>query len=212
MSWIQRLLERVTSPADEPSRGLSLEEEKSRTHQTIMRTLSFGLEARDDETEAIEHSALVTILCAALARILELSESDRYILETAAQLHEVGMMTVPAALIASEGALTPEQLEQVRGQAKISADLASSAHHPRVASLIELQYDDYDDLVGRLKDPDLLLAGVLRVSDVIAAVTRPRPYQHPMPPDERAAILEAGAGTQFHPLAVQAALKLSGRA
>lgn len=211
-SWLHRLIDRVAGdPTADSGRGISLEEEKTRTHQTIMRTLSHRLETPEGETEAIEHSALVVILCASLARALELSEAERYILETAAQLHEVGMLAVPPALLTREAGLTPEELEQVRGQAKLSAEIAESMHHPRVARLIELQYEDYDHLAGNLPDPDLVLAGVLRVADVIAAVTRPRPYQNPLPPQERAQLLEEGAGTQFHPLAVEAALRLSGR-
>lgn len=210
MSWMQRLIERVTA-GPEPARSLgpSLDEERERTQQTILRTLSFGLQVREAELEIIEHSALVSILCGSLARLLALPESEAYTLQTAAQLHEVAMFAVPAELLLKETPLTAEELETVRRQAKASAELAAIMHPPRVARLIEHQYDDYASLADRMSEGDLLLAGILRVADVVAAVTRPRPYQDPLPIVDRAMLLQSGAGTRFHPQAVQCALQLS---
>lgn len=210
MSWLQRLIERViTGPEPARAPGPSLEEERERTQQTILRTVSFGLDVREEELEIIEHSALVSILCGSLGRLLDLPESEAYILQTAAQLHEVAMFAVPAELLLKETPLTDEELETVRRQAKASAELAAIMHHPRVARLIEHQYDDYAMLADRMPETDLLLAGILRVADVVAAVTRPRPYQDPLTQGDRALLLESGAGTQFHPLAVRCALLLS---
>lgn len=211
MSWMQRLIDRVTAgPDPELSLGPSLEEERERTHQTILRTVSFGLEVREAELEIVEHCALVSILCGSLGRLVDLPESEAYVLQTAAQLHEVAMFAVPAELLLKSTPLSPEELETVRRQAKASAELAAIMHHPRVARLIEHQYDDYAALSDRLPESDLLLAGILRVADVVAAVTRPRHYQDPLPLEARALMLESGAGTRFHPLAVRCALQLSG--
>lgn len=208
MTWIQRLFDRVvgtSSPGGTPGER-KLEEERDRTRQTILRTLEFGVEVRDAELEVIEHSALVSVLCGSFGRRMNLSEADLYILETAARLHETGMLAVPPALLLRPTPLSPEELEQVRGQARISAALAGLMHHPRVARLIEYQYDDYVALSDRLPESDLLLAGLFRVADVVAAVTRPRPYQDPLPRSLQARILQSGAGTRFHPLAVRCAL------
>lgn len=210
MSWMQRLIERVTvGPGHERSLGPTLDEERDRTQQTILRTLAFGLEVREAELEIIEHSALVSILCGSLGRLMDLPESEAYVLQTAAQLHEVAMFAVPAELLLKATPLTPEELETVRRQAKASAQVAAIMHHPRVARLIEHQYDDYATLADRLPEADLLLSGILRVADVVAAVTRPRPYQDALPLPDRAQLLESGAGTRFHPLAVRCALQLS---
>lgn len=210
MSWMQRLIERVTAgPEPERSLGPSLDEERERTQQTILRTLSFGLEVREAELEIIEHSALVAALCGSLGRLLHLSEADAYILETAARLHEIGMFAVPPELLLRADPLSPDELERVRSQARISAQLAATMHHPRVVRLIESQYEDYAELADRMPEADLLLAGILRVADVVAAVTRPRPYQESLPPGARATLLEQGAGTRFHPSVVRGALMLS---
>ncbi len=100
MTWIQRILDRITAPSSAAGApGAVLEEARDKTHRTIMRTLAYGMEAREAELEIVEHSALVSVLCGALGRLLDLSEGDLYILETAAQLHEIGMFTVPPALL-----------------------------------------------------------------------------------------------------------------
>lgn len=210
MSWIQRLIDRALTGAEpSPAADRRLDEERDKTQRAILRTLTDGLDIREAELEIIEHSALVAALCGSVGRLLHLSEADAYILETAARLHEIGMFAVPPELLLRTDPLSPDELERVRAQARISADLASTMHHPRVARLIEYQYEDYTALADRMPEADLLLAGILRVADVIAAVTRPRPYQESLPPGERAVLLERGAGTRFHPLAVQGALQLS---
>lgn len=207
MNWLQRLIQRVTG--GEPSAAVALEDARGHAHRTITRTLTLGLDLRESQLEVIEHSALVAVLCRSLARWLHLSDADAYILETAAELHELGMFTVDAGLLLRTAPLTEAELAAVRGQARVSATLAAVMHHPRVALLIEHQYADFTGLRDQLDEPDLLLAGVLRVADTIAAVTHPRPYQEPLSVAERAQMLESGAGTRFHPVAVDAALRFA---
>ena len=207
-TWVRRLAGAEPPPlyGGEGSR----KEERARTNRTIVRTLAFGLEVRDAELDIVEHCTLVADLCGTLGQLLRVSLADAYILDTAARLHEVGMFSVPASLLKRDAPLTEAELTLVRSQAKLSADIAATMHHPRVVRLIEHQYDDYAELAGKLEEPDLLLAGIFRVADLIAAVTRPRPYQRPLPWEGRAQLLRGGAGTQFHPRAVEGALMLPG--
>lgn len=183
--------------------------EIAQTRRTMVRTLAFGLEIRDSSLNIIDHCTQVASLCASLARQLEVSEADTYLLDTAARLHEVGMFAVPTALLERSAPLTPAELEIVRAQAGMSAEIAACMHHPKVVTLIERQYADHSELSGKLDSHDLLLAGIFRTADVLAAVTRPRPYQDPLPRELRAKILELGAGTQFHPRVVPFALEIS---
>jgi HD-GYP domain-containing protein (c-di-GMP phosphodiesterase class II) len=204
MTWISRLLARATG-----HHGSSLDAARDHTARTITRTVTHAIRVREQQLEVIEHSALVTVLCTLLARTEGLYEADTYILETAAELHEVGMFTVSPDLLKRPAPLSMDELATVRHQAKVSADLAAMMHHPRVARLIEHQYTDFSIARFELSDADLLLAGILRVADTIAAVTRPRPYQNSMPLEKRAQLLISGAGRRYHPVAVQCALQLA---
>ena len=207
-SWILRLLQPFVGGAGtEPSLVRTMEAAQVHANRTIMRTITFGLDRRNAQLEIVEHSALVATLCRSLGREAKISEADAFILETAAELHEVGMFAVSPALLMRSGPLTLEELGSVRAQATVSAELAAYMHHPRVALLIEHQYSDFASGIP-LANSDLLLAGILRVADTIAAVTRPRPYQDPMPIDERALLLITGSGQQYHPVAVDSALQL----
>jgi response regulator RpfG family c-di-GMP phosphodiesterase len=204
--WVRRL-SGAEPPLAGTARGAS-REDLARTTRTMVRTLAFGLEVRDTELDIVDHCTLVAEIAARIGRLLRISEAEAYILDTAARLHEIGMFAVPPALLKRAAPLSPEELALVRSQARLSAEIASTMHHPRVVELIEHQYDDYAELTEKLEEPSLLLAGILRVADLIAAVTRPRPYQVPLPGDRRAELLRSGAGTRFHPAAVRCALQV----
>lgn len=207
--WVRRM---AGAECQSGGAGLVSREQRSRTTRTMSRTLAFGLEVRDTELNIVEHCTLVAELCERLGRVMQISEADAYILETAARIHEIGMFTIPASLLKRAAALTPEELARVRSQARISAEIAATMHHPRVVELIEHQYDDYAELAGKLDEKNLLLAGILRVADIIAAVTRPRPYTTGLPWEGRARLLQSGAGTRFHPAAVRCALQMPAEA
>ena len=182
--------------------------ESLRVKKSMTSAFVFGLEVRDAEMGIVGHCAAVAMLARSLGAIMDISESDAYILDTAAQLHEVGMFAIPPDLLKRSSPLTLEELERIRSQAQISAEIAGMMHHPRVRSLIEHQYDDHAELEGVLPPEDLLLAGILRVADVLAATTWPRPYQAALPRESRAQLLRLGAGSRFHPLAARLALEV----
>lgn len=208
MRWLQHFRASLRGRSySDTNPTLPWDDETTRVSRTAASTLLFGMELRDRELRIFEHSALVSVLADSLARRLEVSEADAHILRTAARLHELGMFAVPAELLTRAAPLSAAELERVRAQAELSAEVAAVMHHPRTARLIRHQYDGYERLRALGFPPaDLLLAGILQVADVLAAVTLPRPYQSPLPWGERARVLESGVGTRFHPLAVQSAL------
>ena len=213
MGWIERISRLIAGdagPADGWDR--SRRQRQSRTRDTMLRTVVFGFDVRDDELRIVQHSAQVSDMVAEIGRRLLISEADEYILRTAAQLHELGMFAIPRTLLLRAAPLSRDELDQVRGQALVSAQVAALMHHPRVPLLIAHQYEDYAVLRHQLSDHELLLAGIFRVADVLAAVTSPRPYQEPLPAETRLDLLRRGAGSRFHPEAVQHALRLAASA
>jgi response regulator RpfG family c-di-GMP phosphodiesterase len=204
--WVRRLA--GAEPPELTSADGVVKEELARTNRAMVRALAFGLELRDAELDIVRHCTLVADFCGTLGRFLDLSLGEMYIVDTAARLHEIGMFMVPTALLKRPAPLSAEELARVRSQARLSAEIAATMHHPRVARLIEHQYDDYSALVGKLDESDLLRAGIVRVADLIAAVTRPRPYQGALSWEKRVRLLRAGAGTHFHPRVVECALEM----
>ncbi|MBW3628787.1 MAG: hypothetical protein KY464_05750 [Gemmatimonadetes bacterium] len=208
MNPIRRVLDHA---ADIPvfQEGPTLAQARRGAERTITRAVIFGMEVQDADLGIIEHSALVAKTAEWLGERLAISEADSYVLKTAAELHEVGMFSVAPELLLRNARLSLDELEMVRRQATLSARLASVMHGPRVGRLIEHQYDDYEQRTFAAHDPDELLAGILRVADVIAAVRRPRPYQAALSLHEQSRLLESGSGSRFHPLAVRCALSIA---
>jgi HD-GYP domain-containing protein (c-di-GMP phosphodiesterase class II) len=185
----------------------SFDEHLERARLGIATVALFRLEAWEPGPEHFEHSARVAVISERIAAALGVRAQAREGLVQAACLHEVGMAAVPEDLVQRPAPLRDEELQRVRAQAMIGAELVRATHEERIAELVANQYRDYSELVHDYECPELCrLAGILRVADVIDAVTSPRPYQDAMPVEEIVELLERGSGTRFHPGAVTAAL------
>lgn len=209
--WFRRMLGRILLQRRVPvSLGSLVDEERVSTERTMGAALVFGLGVADAKLHVTDHCARVSLVAEWIAQRAGINDADRYVLQLAARLHELGMFAVPPELLDRPAPLTRAELETVRSQARLSARVARLVHPPRVASLIENQYEDHRRIAGgdRLGERDVLLAGILRVADVFAAVTWPRPYQDPMPAQMREEMLQSGVGVRYHPLAVDCALAL----
>ncbi|HEX8906520.1 MAG TPA: hypothetical protein VF771_16845, partial [Longimicrobiaceae bacterium] len=139
------------------------------------------------------HATRVAALCREVATALRLSD------ERVELLHK----TAP---------LSPGELEQIRGHARTGAAIVAGVPAlRRAAPLIEHQGTDYAELGAHLDpgSPEHLLAGILRVVDAYDAMVSPRSYRGPMPREYWERTLQAGAGTRFHPRAVEAFLALT---
>jgi HD-GYP domain-containing protein (c-di-GMP phosphodiesterase class II) len=169
--------------------------------------LMVALERREEELGLAGHCARVAALADRIAAHLDVEPELRAVLHHAALLHEVGMIGVPAALLRKTEILTHHELGIVHRQAELGAEIAGGVCGPVGAALIRHQYDDYATMRELLADEEVLvLAGILRTADVVDAITHPRPYQPPLPPATRRALLRAGAGSRFDPGAVDAYL------
>ena len=192
-----------------PGRLASLQEELAQTEFEMNHALRVALRSREPVKHMVEHSTRVLVLVDWLASELALDEFEYEHLQHAAQLHEIGMMTVPLRLLQNPGPLTDAELQRVREQAAVGAEIIRAYHSPRTAYLVECQYLGHDDLAALLPagSGDLLLCGILRVADVFDTMGYPRPYQRACTIDERVQELRSGVGTRYHPAVVDAFLR-----
>lgn len=179
------------------------------TYLAMASALTFGLEARNARLLFVEHCTRVARLADHVAAELGVEADARGVLGAAAQLHEIGMISVPAAVLEAPARLDPQDRALIRGHAAVGAQIVRATHSERTARLVEHQYTDFARLQQVLPDDgDLLLAGILRAADVFDAVTHPRPYQDRLRPTHRERILVQGSGSRFHPRAVEVLLHM----
>ena len=192
-----------------PSRLAGMSEELSNTEYELNHALRIALKSREPVRELVAHSTRVVILADWLASELEVGDIEFEHLQFAAQLHEIGMITVPVQLLRNPGPLLPEELAQVREQAELGAEIVRAYHSPRTAQIVECQYLDHEVLRDRFGDGsiDLLLIGILRLADVFDTMGHPRAYQRPWTVEERLAEIQAGSGTRYHPAVVEVFLR-----
>jgi response regulator RpfG family c-di-GMP phosphodiesterase len=176
-------------------------------HRDIVNALAATIAARDPYMHG--HSTRVAALCRRVATTLKLEEEEIDLLETAALLHEIGKVSVPVELLHKTGTLTAEELECIRGHARVGAEIVGQVPALREAApLIEHQGTDYDEL-GSHQNADsseFLLTGVLRVVDAYDAMTHARSYRGALTRDYWESALLRGAGSRFHPGVVNALL------
>ena len=175
-------------------------------NRAIIRAFSAMLDARDSETEG--HSERVVGHALVLARALDVPADALGRLELGAILHDIGKVGVPDAILLKPGPLDPHEWAIMREHPIIGAGLVRDIPQLGAAVPIIRHHHERWDGGGY---PDGLAgeaiphaARIFSVADVYDALVSNRPYRAGLPPEEAAAIIRRGAGTQFDPTVVAA--------
>ena len=126
----------------------------------------------------------------------------------ASELHDVGKVAIPDAILGKPGPLTEEEWAFVRRHPIIGERIILAAPAlARVAALVRSSHERWDGagypdaLAG---DAIPLGARVVAVADAYAAMTAGRPYRAARAPEQALDELRRGAGSQFDPVVVEA--------
>jgi putative two-component system response regulator len=131
-------------------------------------------------------------------------------------LHDIGMVTVPEAILRKPGRLTEQEFNQVKRHARVGHDaldasqqrLAVDAAFLRCAKDIVLSHHERFDGSGYpdgLRGSDIpLSARLMALADVYDALVTPRVYKQAVSHDEAVATIFAASGTLFDPVVVAA--------
>lgn len=138
------------------------------------------LKHQDDYTYM--HSVAVCALMTALAKELQLSETETRQLGLAGLLHDLGKAQVPLAVLNKPGALTEEEFTLVKKHPEFGHALLLQANINDPVTLdVCLHHHEKIDGTGypkRLKDEEIsLYAKMGAVCDVYDAITSNRPYK-----------------------------------
>jgi len=157
----------------------------------------------------------------------ELTRERIRLIPKASQLHDIGKIGIPDAILLKAGPLTEEEFKIMKTHAQIGGDILSRALHRTMNNLedpshcntgalefLEIamviathhheQWDGSGYPRGYAKRDIPLPARLMAVADVFDALTTKRVYKDPIPLDEAITIIQEGRGTRFDPLLVDA--------
>ena len=174
-------------------------------HLATIEALALAIDAKDQTSQL--HIRRVQLYAAALARALNMPETEIQGVKTAALLHDIGKLAVPEHILSKPGPLTPEEFQKIRAHPKIGADIISAVPFPYpVAPLILSHHERWDGkgYPSGLKGEEIPLgARILSVVDYFDALMAERPYHKAMPFDAAVALLQQERGKALDPHVVE---------
>jgi diguanylate cyclase (GGDEF)-like protein len=168
--------------------------------------------------ELLPHREDLADLAEAIARRLGLDDNDVLLVRRAAELHDVGKVAIPDAILRKAEALTDEEWEFMRRHSEIGQRILDVA--PSLASvgkLIRAHHERFDGsgYPDGLAGEDIPLgARVVSVVDAYhAMIVEERPHTPRLTHSQALAEIRSSSGTQFDPAVVEAfAAMLTGAA
>lgn len=178
-----------------------------RSTQVQMRDLLLAA-VEEQQPQLREHSADVSQLCRRVGQRLGLSAAALDQLAHAAELHDVGKLAVPQAILTKPGPLTGDEWELIRQHTLIGERILRQvpALVP-VATIVRSSHERYDGSGypdGLCAEAIPLEARIVVVCDAYAAMLADRPYRAALTSEQAQEELRRHAGTQFDPLVVDA--------
>jgi two-component system cell cycle response regulator len=166
------------------------------------------LRALAERDPGLGSHAETVAMAAATAEALGLSPDEVEAVRHASELHDVGKVAIPDAILGKPGPLTDEEWTFVRRHTVIGERIILAAPAlARVARLVRASHERWDGTGypdGLQGEAIPLGARIVAVADAFAAMLAGRPYRMARTPDEALDELRRAAGTQFDPVVVDA--------
>ncbi len=183
-----------------PAAGLA-----PRSQARELRRLAAELETRVPGSAG--HARRVGSYAAAIARRLGLAPEQVARVRRAAQLHDIGKVETPAAIVNKPGPLSAAEYEVVRRHAELGGWIVSGLGDDELAAIVRHHHErldghGYPDGLAGEEIP--LGARIVAVADTFDALATTRPYRPAERQRAALELLDAEAGAQLDPEAVAA--------
>jgi diguanylate cyclase (GGDEF)-like protein len=203
--------------AEDPSRALRLADERmyadkrgrsNAARSQATEVLTRTIRARQPELD--EHSNHVAKLTVMVARRLGMSGEALDEVARAAELHDLGKVVLPDAVLDESALLSHSEWDFIRAHTIHGAQILEGAPALRsVARLVRASHERWDGSGcpdGLQGDEIPLGARIINVCDAYAAMTSECAYRRAVPHEVACWELGCGAGEQFDPAVVEAFL------
>jgi two-component system cell cycle response regulator len=161
---------------------------------------------REREPDLHEHLHGVATLAREVARAFGLPAEELDTIVRAAELHDVGKVAVPDAILHKPARLDPAERRIIERHSEVGERILAVAPALRpVARLVRASHERWDGTGypdGLAGEQIPLGARVVAVCDAFDAMTTDRPYQAGIDPESALEELVRHAGTQFDPAVV----------
>ena len=178
-------------------KGRRADSARSQTRGVLLRML------HEREPDLERHLDGVARLAAAFGKALALDAEEQDVVVRAAELHDIGKVAIPDAILHKGADLTPDEWDLMRKHTIIGQRIldAAPALQP-VANLIRSTHERWDGAgyPDRLAGRDIPLGSrAIFICDAYNAMTEGRSYRSPLSQEEALEELRRGAGSQFDP-------------
>lgn len=156
--------------------------------------LARACEAAEEDTG--RHIVRVNRYAGALAANMGFNSNFVEDMSTAAQMHDVGKIKIPNAILLKQGPLSPREAQLMRQHPAYGVEILGNSPRLKVAREIALSHHENWDGTGypkRLKGQRIPIAGrIVKVADVYDALRSKRSYKKPMTHEDALRVFRDG--------------------
>lgn len=194
----------------------NLERKRIERQMLLERSTGILLQAIDALVAAIDakdrmtagHTSRVTHVSLAIADTLGLPSEERYTLELASRLHDIGKISLPDSALNKAGALSDEEWNSMMRHPAVGSQIVGAIGDlSYVATIVRHHHERLDGKGypdGLQGDAIPFLARIIAVADAYEAMTSERSFRRKMTPEEAVAELSRCVDTHYSAGIVQA--------
>ena len=173
------------------------------TQMIVIERLGRAAEYHDNETG--KHVIRMSLYSRILGLAYGMTPEDAYTLQLAAPMHDIGKIKIPDEILKRRGALSPREMELMRGHTRFGAEIIGQHHSEllNMARTVAMTHHEKWDGTGYpdgLEGEDIpLVSRIVAIADVFDALTSRRPYKEAWSVDDAINYIEGRAGSHFDP-------------
>lgn len=198
----EELLMAIASSAGIALENAQLYRELKITFESLVKTLSSTIDARDPITAG--HSERVMEYALLIGEKMHLSEEELEVLKYAALLHDIGKIGVKEEILVKEGRLTENEYRHIQQHVFYTHEILKNIYFDKhLASIPEVASSHHEKMDGSgyhrgVRGEQIIMGGrILAVADVFDAITSRRQYRNRMPFDRVMKILREDSNRHF---------------